>query len=404
MNHSKYSASLSRTQGRVGYSIIFRHPLRRDDATGKRGVRVRRGLGTRDEAEATRLRDELNALLGDARLHDPAVRSEAERRFDSRVVDIFFDKVLPEKTDFAALREAAVPLPESTPEGYRRVLLLGTTGAGKTTLVRQLIGTDPDTERFPSTSTARTTIHDTEIVLTTGDWCAVVTFTSRAEVREYLKECISDAVLAAYRQGSDAKVLRRLLNHRNQRFRLSYVLGSGPKFASLVSDFDDEDEELDATDDLFSEREQDTIDLAATAELLARTVDTLRGLADRLGEDVRTDLQVSGDDDERVAEELFEEELDNLLRDEDAFRSVTDALMVEIEKRFDLLPPGELRKTRQGWPRVWSGRWPSEKRAEFLQAVSRFFQQLRASFRAVANTPCERGACRRSIRSELVRR
>ena len=60
-----YSASLSQTQGRSGFSIIFRHPARRDHASGKPGVRVRRGLGTRDEAEAERLRDELNVILGD---------------------------------------------------------------------------------------------------------------------------------------------------------------------------------------------------------------------------------------------------------------------------------------------------------------------------------------------------
>ncbi len=41
------------------------------------------------------------------------------------------------------------------------MLLLGTTGAGKTTLVRQFLGTDPATERFPSTSTAKTTVADT---------------------------------------------------------------------------------------------------------------------------------------------------------------------------------------------------------------------------------------------------
>ena len=127
----RYSASLSQTQGRSGFSVIFRHPARRDDASGKPGVRVRRGLGTRDEAEAARLRDELNVLLGDPEYHDPAARAEAERRFDPRVVDIFFDKMVPEETDFAALREAVIALPESGPDGYRRVFFLGTTGAGR---------------------------------------------------------------------------------------------------------------------------------------------------------------------------------------------------------------------------------------------------------------------------------
>ena len=372
MNRQKYTASLSQTQGRSGYSVIFRHPVRRSDATGKPGLRVRCGLGTRDEGEAARLRDELNVLLGNDKYHDPAARSEAERRFDPRVVSIFFDKMVPEKTDFAKLRDAVISLPESDPSGYRRVLFLGTTGAGKTTLVRQLIGTDPSKERFPSTSTAKTTIHDTEIVLVEGGWRAVVTFASRDEVREYLGECVSGAVLAAARDADDAEMLRRLLNHANQRFRFSYVLGNGPTLASQSSDFDDDDVDLEDEEDLLSEVEGDTIDVTGTAELLAETIEALRSLADRHRDALHAELGVDGDEDRSVAEELFEEELDNLLRDDEDFHQATDALMEEIEKRFELLPPGEVQKTRQGWPLAWSGEWPFGERAEFLSAISRF--------------------------------
>lgn len=380
MNNPKYSASLSQTQGRSGYSIIFRHPARRNEETGKPGVRVRRGLGTRDQAEAERLCDELNVLLSDPKYHDPAARAKADRRFDPRVVDIFFDKMAPEATDFVALRDAVIPLPESEPDGFRRVLFLGATGAGKTTLVRQLIGTDPVKERFPSTSTAKTTIHDTEIVLTEGSWRAVVTFASHEEVREYLNECISSAVLAAAKGADDAEVLRRLLNHVNQRFRFSYVLGNVSAVAQRSLDFDDDEEESEGEIDFFSKEERDVIDVAKTTELLTRTVEKLRDLARRLGEQLRAELDVRDKDDERVAEELFEEELDNLLRDNEEFHQIDDALMDEIEKRFDLLPPGEVRKTRQGWPLAWSGEWPAEKRAEFLRAISRFSSNYAALF------------------------
>lgn len=374
MDKRSYSASLSQTQGRSGYSVIFRHPARRDEATGKPGVRVRRGLGTRDKAEAERLRTELNVLLGDPQYHDAAARAEAERRFDPRVVDIFFDKMVPEETDFAALRDAVILLPDSGPDGYRRVLLLGTTGAGKTTLVRQLIGTDPMKERFPSTSTAKTTIHDTEIVLADGDWRAVVTFASSDEVREYVNECISAAVLSAAKGANDVEVLRRLLNHVNQRFRFSYVIGNGPAAAVRDPDFESEDDEEESggEPDLLSADEHNATDLASTENLLADITEKLRELARRLGGRLRAELDVGGEEDERVADELFEEEFDNLLRDEEDFHRVADALMEEIEKRFDLLPPGKVQKTRQGWPLAWSGEWPAEKRAEFLRAISRF--------------------------------
>lgn len=372
MSKRSYQASLSQSQGRAGYSVIFRHPARQDEATGKPGVRVRRGLGTRDRVEAERLRDQLNELLGDARYHEPSARAEAERRFDPLAVEIFFYKMTPEELDPAALRDEAIPLPPSEPDGYRRVLFLGTTGAGKTTLVRQLIGTDPATERFPSTSTAKTTIHDTEIVLDEGPWRAVVTFVSSDETREYLTECLSAAVLEAARCSDDATVLRRLLSHVNQRFRFNYILGNGPTTRGKDFDPEDEDEDTENGSELSSPEEIGEIDLAITDNLLARSTTQLREIARRLGDNLRTDLNVSAKEDERVIEEIFEEELDNLLRDDEAFHEVADALMDEIEKRFDLLPPGDVKKTRQGWPVAWSGQWATEERKDFLKAISRF--------------------------------
>ena len=368
-----YSASLSQSQGRSGYSIIFRHPARLDEMTGNPGVRVRRGLGTRDRTEAERLRDELNQLLADPKYRAPAARAEAEQRFDPRVVDIYFDKMIPEEFDFQSIREQTIPLPPREPDGYRHVLLLGTTGAGKTTLVRQLIGTDPSKERFPSTSTSKTTIHDTEIILDDGPWRAVVTFVSGDEAREYLNECISAAVRAIARNADDAAVLHCLLNHVNQRFRFSYVLGTGPKDTTSLSDFEDEDDEEPEEDaGLFPTEESDGIDLNATSELLVSSVTRLRDLTCQLMSRLHTDLNMGVEEDGQTLEELWEEELDDLLRDDETCHEIADALMDEIEKRFDLLPAGTVSKTRQGWPLTWTGSWPAEERREFLKSVSRF--------------------------------
>ena len=376
MSTRSYSASLSQSQGRSGYSIIFRHPARRDETTGKLGIRVRRGLGTRDKTEAEQFRDELNQLLAEPRYRDPAARAEAEQRFDPRVVDIYFHKMSLEEFDFHALREKTIPLPPREPDGYRHVLLLGTTGAGKTTLVRQLIGTDPSEERFPSTSTSKTTIHDTEIILGDGPWRVIVTFVSSDEAREYLNECISAAVRTIVRDAedaTDATVLRCLLNHVNQRFRFSYILGTGPKTTTSISDFDDEDEDPEEDVGLFPTEELGVIDMTATSELLALSITRLRSLADQLRERLCTELDVSDEEgDKRALDELLEEELDDVLRENETFHEIADALMDEIEKRFDLLPPGIVTKTRQGWPLTWKGEWPVEKRREFITSISRF--------------------------------
>lgn len=366
-----YSASLSQSQGRSGYSIIFRHPARRDDTTGKPGIRVRRGLGTRDLTEAERLREELNQLLADPKYHDVAAHEDAKRRFDDRIVGIFFDGMAPERTDFATLRDSAIPLPQGgQQDGYRHVLFLGTTGAGKTTLVRQLIGTDPKKERFPSTSTSKTTIHDTEIVIDDGPWRAVVTFVPSDEVRGYLYECISKSVLEATRNPDDSAVLQRLLEHVDQRFRFNYILGNGPN-TPTISDFEDE---LDGTEEDVQVLgdEADKIDLSVTDALLSHSVARIRKLACDIGDNLRVVLETKDEEDERVVDEIFEEELDSLLRDNETFYEIADELMDEIEKRFNFLPPESVTKTRQGWPLAWQGEWPDGERDCFLESISRF--------------------------------
>ena len=57
----KFRASLSKSQGRGSWCVIFNHPLR-STKNGKPGLRVRRGLGTSDQEEAQGLVDQLNQM------------------------------------------------------------------------------------------------------------------------------------------------------------------------------------------------------------------------------------------------------------------------------------------------------------------------------------------------------
>jgi hypothetical protein len=217
-----YLATKTRS-GRPGWSVTFRHPLRRD-ARGKSGLKVRRGLNTADDKEAEALVEQLNELLADRGWWSADRRSDAERMFAPQVVSAFFDGIEVGRVDTAQLREECIPLP-TREGGYARVLLVGTTGAGKTTLLRHAIGSTHEHDRFPSTSTARTTIADTEIVTSDGLFGAAVTFMSEFEVRAHIDECVEAACLAVIDGQPDAKIAGALLTHREQRFRLSYVLG-----------------------------------------------------------------------------------------------------------------------------------------------------------------------------------
>ncbi|MGW0283632.1 hypothetical protein ACWDXT_11020 [Streptomyces sp. NPDC003236] len=295
-------------------------------------------------------------------------RSKALALYDNRVVDVFYDGLESTRTDFRGLREALLPLPTQA-DGYRHVLLLGTTGAGKTTVVRQMLGTDPSTERFPSTSTAKTTVADTEIVPTTdGPYQAAVTFVGRDEVIDHLTDNASAAALAIFQGKSDKEALRRLLDHVNQRFRFSYTLGRPPLPSDDDDDMPDDEEEGDEGTLVLGADELAVIDKDATAEMLIKAVSELRRIVEEQKAGALSDLQPQDGDDERVIEEILEDALDSQLRQLEEFHRIVDAMLHEIELRFALLTQGELRRTRQGWPLTWS--LSTEDRPAFLKAVT----------------------------------
>ena len=52
---------------------------------------------------------------------------------------------------------------------------------------------------------------------------------------------------------------------------------------------------------------------------------------------------------------------------DERFHVVVDALLNEIERRFEALKPGTVSRDQQGWPSTWY--WETDDRADFLKAV-----------------------------------
>ncbi|MER7168699.1 hypothetical protein ABT336_21860 [Micromonospora sp. NPDC000207] len=359
-----YTASKNRAQGREGWSVIFRHPGRLVLGTDQPGRNVCYGLGTTDEAEADLLVRQLNEILRAPQLWEPGARVHAEAHLDPRVIEIFYGSRGGGHLDFAGVREHLLPLPTAA-DGYRTVMMLGTTGAGKTTVVRQLLGTNPETERFPSTSTAKTTVADTELIISADQtYRAAVTFTPRAELVGYLADNVSAAGLAAFAGKGDTEVIRQILDHVNQRFRFSYVLGRAtvPNADDLADDDEDADEDIDPT-------EYGRVNMELTQQVLYRAVRSVRVLVARHAGAIRDEFD-SSNEDEQVVTEYIEENLDTELRNSEEFDDIVDSLIDEIEKRFSTLDVGELRRNEEGWPISWS--WSTPDRVAFIKNVTRF--------------------------------
>ncbi|MGN7414607.1 hypothetical protein [Paenibacillus sp. SAF-068] len=364
-----YKASLSRSQGREAWAVIFRHPMRRD-VRGKIGLRIRKGLGTSDEVEATKLVEQLNTILRDETYWTSLARDRAELLFDSRVVSAFYNKLEEVPSDLKKIREGFLPFP-SVEDGYSRTLLVGTTGAGKTTLLRQIMGTHSKEDRFPSTASGRTTICDIEVICAEEmAYSAVVTFIPRLEARFYIEECVQAAVQSRLFMERDDQFVDSLLIHREQKFRLNYVLGHPSSLRQMASsnEYDEWDEE---------EQEDNFSDEAIENSLKETLLDALNGylleiseLSKLAKETVTAQLSI----DEKMLEGEDRDALNELVLEyldiSSAFHDVIDDILDDVQSRFHQLTIGNLQTDPHGWGISWT--IELDKKSEFLREIRRF--------------------------------
>jgi len=305
-----------------------------------------------------------------------AGRADAEHEFATLVVSAFYDGIEVGRVDTASIRESKIPLP-GREQGYSRILLVGTTGAGKTTLSRHLIGSNHSSDRFPSTSTARTTIADTEIVTSDGSFEGVVTFMSEFEVRAHIDECIEAACLATIEGQPPEKIASALMTHREQRFRLSYILGElTPEEPSAEEESDFEFDDLPAQAD--DESAVSTEDRVSNASRLRIYLERIEALAKSTANEMTADFGELSEqrtpDDAAAWLELYG---DKLFEGED-FAKLSLDIKDDIESRFDHLDAKMLDRSATGWPQFAT--FQSEDRDSFLDQVRWFSSNQSTQF------------------------
>ena len=368
-----YTASKTRSN-RPGWSVTFNHP-RRTDARGKVGLKVRRGLGTTDAAEADRLVGQLNMLLQDPSWWSLDRRAAAEGQFASVIVAAFFDGIEAGKVKSKDLREEILPLP-ARQESHARVMLVGATGVGKTTLLRHLIGSDPKRDRFPSTSTAKTTTADIEIITNGGPFEAAITFMTEHEVRCAVDECLEAACVNVIRGHDETRIAEALLEHREQRFRLSYPLGTWQQQQPMQEtdneydmDFDEPDEMSEA-DTLSDEEIVGGDELASNNDRLREYVERIGQIATTVREQIRQERGDFGDLSNANRRQEWLEYFTDALYEHQDFGGLSLDIMDALAERFKWITVGDFERSATGWPTVWY--YEEESRDSFLQQVRWF--------------------------------
>lgn len=147
------------------------------------------------------------------------------------------------------------------PINIPKVYIFGDTAAGKTTIIRQILGTKE--YNFPTTRLNRCTVAQTEYVITKDEiFRAAILFKSRYEISSIIQEILENTICEAYKPfiNGETKIdeISELLEESaDQRFRLKYIINDEersnfakiiyenilPKIKAWISDeFPDEDD------------------------------------------------------------------------------------------------------------------------------------------------------------------
>ncbi len=268
-----------------------------------------------------------------------------------------------QEQDFWAARDHAYPLP-TLEDGYVRVLFVGTTGSGKTTLVRQFLGTHPDKkEYFPSASGGKTTTSAIEVITKQGPFQAVVSFLPKSYVRIHVEECILAAASVYWDGGSVKEAAKKFLEHEEQKFRLRYILGDFPLRARTNALLQQENDS--------EQREVSDSEAEEFARTIQKYLDTIQNLVASMREIIMQNVQSLADgSSEEEREVLFHEQLEKELRQQEMLSTLIDTIMVAVEQRFTLLLNGQFVRDEDNWPLSWT--FETMERKTFLKTISSF--------------------------------
>jgi len=240
-------------------------------------------------------------------------------------------------------REREIPLREDVcGNKFHKILFVGATGVGKTSLVRQVLGT----EKFPSTSSSRTTICNFEALLDNSSYYkATITYFSY----EYVLGCVSDCLFDAcdyfiFNNGNYSRVWNKFTEHRDQKFHLKYILGN-PNSSSVSK-------KIEKRFGIYKKC------ILSVADCYTKKV------RDILNDD--EEIKGLSEEDKNVCRKLYKD----AVCDCDEFKDAVDVIINDIKSVWEDAVKGMDTLEEDGWP--YCSSFKTDDRDFFLSKISLF--------------------------------
>ena len=193
---------------------------------------------------------------------------------------------------------------------------------------------------------------------------------NKHRVESAVDECLEEACASAIRGGDNEVIAGTLLEHPEQRFRLSYPLGTwqqeSPNHESDILFEEDEDQPMTLPEDEIVAASE----LRKNNEHLKEYVVRIREVATAVQEQITPIRGRYGDMDSATRREEWIDEFTDALYDSEGFTEISADIMEAIKERFDLIGEGDFEYETAGWPSLWY--YEEVDRATFLRQVRWF--------------------------------
>lgn len=205
-----------------------------------------------------------------------------------------------------------------------------------------------------------------------------VTFMTQAEARGLVDECVMAACVSAVEGHDNAAIADAFLEHGEQRFRLSYVLGAWRREAPGDAGTDAIDLDYEPPDDTEQYGDEEVQarevvggdDVVGNNRRLEEYVGRIRDISNEIGAAITA---------ARGSVEALENPYDRqewrdgfagALTESDIFANLSLDVMDDLLARFDAVGDGEFRRRTSAWPEVWH--YENSDRETFLAQVRWF--------------------------------